>query len=70
MKLKEDWTPGMWTSQQEAKAYARGYRVGVKRGKTIAINTCMALGRLTDQPKGYYLALSNVITNLINPNEF
>ena len=44
--------------------YQAGCRAGVKRGKTIAINTCMTLGRLTGQPKGYYKALDEVIKNL------
>lgn len=37
-KIKKDWTPGMWTSQQEAKAYAKGYRAGLKRRDSIAEN--------------------------------
>jgi hypothetical protein len=46
------------------RGYQKGWRSGVKRGKTLAINTCIALGHVTSQPKGYYRALSEVIDNL------
>jgi len=39
-------------------------RSGTEHGKTKAINTCVALGRQTAQPKGYYKALGEVIDNL------
>lgn len=27
---KVDWTPGMWTDEQDKKAYQRGYRAGLR----------------------------------------
>lgn len=50
--------------EAEKRSYQKGWGTGVNRGKTIAINTCMALGRLTGKSKGYYQALGEIITNL------
>ena len=46
------------------RGYQKGRRGGIKHGKDIGINICLALGRLTGQPKGYYKALNEVIKNL------